>query len=275
MNPITHITEHQHEVDSNNSYTPGFKYHYETNSLYDLSTKLVCKNSYEAPKITSLIVTSTVGEATGPIIRKGKWMPVKKSKLSEATTKKPENLHLTARRALSLLLGTTINERKYRVSRPSLGVRSGKLAAYKVTLQKKKMFFFLERFLEAITKENASLTSGSNKGAWGVKHKDGFPQIELKENIRSKKKKASDFINDGSSNKKVISTYFDGNGNFHYGVPSFFIFREIEQNPEFEALKNHGFSITIKTTAKTDQEARLLLSSWGFPWSLAKHSEST
>ena len=66
-------------------------------------------------------------------------MPVKKSKLSEATTKKPKNLHLTARRALSLLLGTTINERKYRVSRPSLGVRSGKLAAYKVTLQKKKM----------------------------------------------------------------------------------------------------------------------------------------
>ena len=50
----------------------SFKYHYENNSLYDLSTKLICKNSYQIPILTSITITSTVGEATGPIIKKGK-----------------------------------------------------------------------------------------------------------------------------------------------------------------------------------------------------------
>ena len=231
----------------------SFKYHYENNSLYDLSTKLICKNSYQIPILTSITITSTVGEATGAIIKKGKWTPtVKKQKkpvkIGDSDTK--QNLYLVVKRALSLLTATTVDERKYRVSRPSLGVRSGKLAAYRVTLQNQKMFFFLERFLEvALQSTNKGTTSDDNN------------YFVLKEVTKSKKTKATDFINDGSINKKVIQTYFDGNGNYHYGISSFFLFREIEQNPEFELLKNHGFSITIKTTAKTDQEARLLLSS--------------
>ena len=234
----------------------SFKYHYENNSLYDLSTKLICKNSYQIPILTSITITSTVGEATGPIIKKGKWTPtVKKQKKPDSGNNTKQNLYLVVKRALSLLTATTVDERKYRVSRPSLGVRSGKLAAYRVTLQNQKMFFFLERFLEVALQS-------TNKGTMS----DDNNYFVLKEVTQSKKTKATDFINDGSINKKVIQTYFDGNGNFHYGISSFFLFREIEQNPEFELLKNHGFSITIKTTAKTDQEARLLLSSWGFPW---------
>jgi len=229
----------------------SFKYHYENNSLYDLSTKLICKNSHQIPILTSITITSTVGEATGPIIKKGKWTPtVKKQKKPDSGTNTKQNLYLVVKRALSLLTATTVDERKYRVSRPSLGVRSGKLAAYRVTLQNQKMFFFLERFLEvALQSTNKGTTSDDNN------------YFVLKEVTKSKKTKATDFINDGSINKKVIQTYFDGNGNYHYGISSFFLFREIEQNPEFELLKNHGFSITIKTTAKTDQEARLLLSS--------------
>ena len=229
----------------------SFKYHYENNSLYDLSTKLICKNSYQIPILTSITITSTVGEATGPIIKKGKWTPtVKKQKKPDSGTNTKQNLYLVVKRALSLLTATTVDERKYRVSRPSLGVRSGKLAAYRVTLQNQKMFFFLERFLEVALQS-------TNKGTMS----DDNNYFVLKEVTQSKKTKATDFINDGSINKKVIQTYFDGNGNYHYGISSFFLFREIEQNPEFELLKNHGFSITIKTTAKTDQEARLLLSS--------------
>ena len=234
----------------------SFKYHYENNSLYDLSTKLICKNSYQIPIVTSITITSTVGEATGPIIKKGKPTPtVKKQRKPDSGTNTKHNLYLVVKRALSLLTATTVDERKYRVSRPSLGIRSGKLAAYRVTLQNQKMFFFLERFLEvALHSTDKGTTSDHNNN------------FVLKEVTQSKKTKATSFINDGSINKKVIQTYFDGNGNYHYGISSFFLFREIEQNPEFELLKNHGFSITIKTTAKTDQEARLLLSSWGFPW---------
>ena len=246
----------------------SFKYHYENNSLYDLSTKLICKNSYQIPILTSITITSTVGEATGPIIKKGKWTPtIKKQK------KSTEDQYLIVKKALSLLTATTVDERKYKVSRPSLGVRSGKLAAYRVTLQNQKMFFFLERFLEAALHSQKKLGVKKNSLHSGVidskliGRKDEFEYFVLKEVTQPKKTKNTGFINDGSINKKVIQTYFDGNGNYHYGIPSFFLFREIEQNPEFELLKNHGFSVTIKTTAKNDQEARLLLSSWGFPWS--------
>ena len=72
------------------------------------------------------------------------------------------------------------------------------------------------------------------------------------------------WINDGSHTKEVIQSFFDGNGNFQLGIPDFYLFREIEQNIEFTKL--NGLNVTIVTTAKTDREARLLLSGFQAPF---------
>jgi large subunit ribosomal protein L5 len=56
---------------------------------------------------------------------------------------------------------------------------------------------------------------------------------------------------------------FDGRGNFSMGVKEQIIFPEIEYD-KIDALR--GMNITIATTAKTDEEARALLSGFQFPF---------
>jgi large subunit ribosomal protein L5 len=56
---------------------------------------------------------------------------------------------------------------------------------------------------------------------------------------------------------------FDGRGNFNMGVKEQIIFPEIEYD-KIDALR--GLNITITTTAKTDNEARALLSAFRFPF---------
>ncbi|HZR02872.1 MAG TPA: 50S ribosomal protein L5 [Burkholderiales bacterium] len=56
---------------------------------------------------------------------------------------------------------------------------------------------------------------------------------------------------------------FDGRGNFSMGVKEQIIFPEIEYD-KIDALR--GLNITIATTAKTDEEARALLSAFNFPF---------
>ncbi len=56
---------------------------------------------------------------------------------------------------------------------------------------------------------------------------------------------------------------FDGRGNFNMGVKEQIIFPEIEYD-KIDALR--GMNITIATTAKTDDEARALLSAFNFPF---------
>jgi large subunit ribosomal protein L5 len=56
---------------------------------------------------------------------------------------------------------------------------------------------------------------------------------------------------------------FDGRGNFNMGVKEQIIFPEIEYD-KIDALR--GMNITIATTAKTDAEARALLSGFQFPF---------
>lgn len=55
---------------------------------------------------------------------------------------------------------------------------------------------------------------------------------------------------------------FDGRGNYNMGVREQIIFPEIEYD-KIDALR--GMNITITTTAKTDEEARALLSAFKFP----------
>ncbi|GAB7562193.1 50S ribosomal protein L5 [Methylobacillus methanolivorans] len=56
---------------------------------------------------------------------------------------------------------------------------------------------------------------------------------------------------------------FDGRGNYNLGVREQIIFPEIEYD-KIDALR--GLNITITTTAKTDDEARALLSAFSFPF---------
>lgn len=61
----------------------------------------------------------------------------------------------------------------------------------------------------------------------------------------------------------VKATGFDGRGNFSFGVTEQIIFPEIN----FDKIdKVRGMDITIVTTAKTDQEAKSLLTHFGFPF---------
>jgi large subunit ribosomal protein L5 len=61
----------------------------------------------------------------------------------------------------------------------------------------------------------------------------------------------------------VSGRAFDGRGNYNMGVKEQIIFPEIEYD-KIDALR--GMNITITTTAKTDAEAKALLSAFKFPF---------
>jgi len=56
---------------------------------------------------------------------------------------------------------------------------------------------------------------------------------------------------------------FDGKGNYNFGLTDFSIFPEINHD---KVRKSLGMNITVVTTAKTDEEGRELLKSFGFPY---------
>jgi large subunit ribosomal protein L5 len=57
---------------------------------------------------------------------------------------------------------------------------------------------------------------------------------------------------------------FDGNGNYTMGVSDQSIFPEVELD---KIKRNIGFDVTIVTTARTNEEAKNLLSEMGMPFS--------
>lgn len=61
----------------------------------------------------------------------------------------------------------------------------------------------------------------------------------------------------------VSAKSFDGRGNYNMGVKEQIIFPEIEYD-KVDALR--GLNISITTTAKTDEEAKALLSAFKFPF---------
>ncbi len=62
----------------------------------------------------------------------------------------------------------------------------------------------------------------------------------------------------------VSAKGFDGNGNYTLGVSDQSIFPEVELD---KIKRNIGFDVTIVTTARTDDEAKSLLSEMGMPFS--------
>jgi len=61
----------------------------------------------------------------------------------------------------------------------------------------------------------------------------------------------------------VSSRAFDGRGNYSLGIKEQIIFPEIEYD-KIDALR--GMNVAICTTARTDDEARALLSAFRFPF---------
>ena len=61
----------------------------------------------------------------------------------------------------------------------------------------------------------------------------------------------------------ISARSFDGRGNYNMGVKEQINFPEIEYD-KIDALR--GMNITITTTAKTDEEAKALLSAFSFPF---------
>lgn len=62
----------------------------------------------------------------------------------------------------------------------------------------------------------------------------------------------------------VSGKAFDGNGNYTLGVSDQSIFPEVELD---KIKRNIGFDVTIVTTARTDAEAKALLTELGMPFS--------
>lgn len=62
---------------------------------------------------------------------------------------------------------------------------------------------------------------------------------------------------------KGLNDKFDGDGNYTLGLTEQLVFPEID----YDSIdKNRGMNITVVTTAKTDEEARSLLTLMGFPF---------
>ncbi|MCC6196996.1 MAG: 50S ribosomal protein L5 [Burkholderiales bacterium] len=61
----------------------------------------------------------------------------------------------------------------------------------------------------------------------------------------------------------ISSRAFDGSGNYNIGIKEQIIFPEIEYD-KIDAMR--GMNISITTTAKTDEEAKALLTAFRFPF---------
>jgi large subunit ribosomal protein L5 len=155
------------------------------------------KNIHEIPKITKVVVNSSIGAGADS-----------KEALEVA---KSEIAMITGQRPIATLSKKSIANFK---------LRKGQAIGAKVTLRGRIMYEFLERLI-----------------------KMSLPRIR-------------DF-------RGVSTKAFDGNGNYTLGVSDQSIFPEIELD---RIKRNIGFDITIVTTARSNDEAKSLLSELGMPF---------
>jgi len=287
---------------SNKVYSEGgaFQFHYENSLRYDLAEKLGVTNSQKTPKIEKIVLSASVSfkpqqvrglAATSAASKKHSnkqglfgnqgfsiaKVPKKTAKVSGKSRVSGmlptfghglEDCTLEVRKALILLSGQALDSKLFRVGRPHLGIRKGRLAAYQVTLRNQSMYFFLERLLTEVIPtvskiDPATLTTSA--ASLGSRYQRTSTKVaNLQPGKFERVPLTNSWLNDGSHTKKVFESFFDGNGNFQLGIPDFYLFREIEQNIEFTKL--NGLNVTIVTSAKTDREARLLLSGFQAPF---------
>lgn len=170
---------------------------YKTRVVPALREKHGYKNVHEIPKITKVVINSSIGAGADS-----------KEALEIA---KEEIALITGQRPVATLAKKSIANFK---------LRAGQAIGAKVTLRGRTMYEFLERLI-----------------------KMALPRIR-------------DF-------RGVSPKAFDGNGNYTLGVADQSIFPEIELD---KIKRNIGFDVTIVTTARTNQEAKSLLSELGMPF---------
>ena len=125
-----------------------------------------------------------------------------------------------------------------------------------------------EKDLPIITGQKPIITR-SKKSIANFKLREGMP-IGLKVTLRQKR--MFDFLDRlinvvlprGREFQGVPRNAFDGRGNYTLGLKEQTIFPEIEYD---KIDKVRGLEITIVTTARTDEEGRLLLELLGMPFS--------
>jgi len=121
--------------------------------------------------------------------------------------------------------------------------------------------------LTAISGQKPIITK-ARKSVAGFKIRQGYP-IGCKVTLRGQKKwdfferliiiavpRIRDF-------RGLSSNSFDGHGNYSLGIREQIIFPEIDYD---KIDRVRGLDVTITTTAKSDNEARLLLSAFNFPF---------
>ncbi|MAJ82408.1 MAG: 50S ribosomal protein L5 [Legionellales bacterium] len=111
------------------------------------------------------------------------------------------------------------------------------------------------------------LKTFTKKSIAGFKIRDGWP-IGVKVTLRRKRmhdflfklvNMVLPFIRDF---RGLNAKAFDGRGNYNFGIKEHIVFPEIDFNT---IEKMFGLNITVTTSAKTDEEAQMLLKLYGFP----------
>ena len=110
--------------------------------------------------------------------------------------------------------------------------------------------------MEIITGQKAVLTK-AKKSVANFKIREGM-NIGCKTTLRGEK--MYEFLRDF---RGVNPNAFDGRGNYALGIKEQFIFPEIEYD---KIDKTRGMDVIIVTTAKTDEEARELLTLFNMPF---------
>jgi large subunit ribosomal protein L5 len=131
----------------------------------------------------------------------------------------------------------------------------------------KKVMEFAVGDMQKIAGQKPVVTK-SRKSIAGFKIREGYP-IGCKVTLR--KDRMFEFLDRLVSValprvrdfRGISGRAFDGRGNYNMGVREQIIFPEIEYD-KIDALR--GMNITITTTAKTDDEAKALLSAFKFPF---------
>lgn len=131
----------------------------------------------------------------------------------------------------------------------------------------KKVMEFALGDLQKIAGQKPVVTK-AKKSIAGFKIRDGYP-VGCKVTLRRERmyefldRLVSVAIPRIRDFRGIAGKGFDGRGNYNMGVKEQIIFPEIEYD-KIDTLR--GMNITITTTAKTDAEARALLSAFKFPF---------
>ena len=170
---------------------------YQSEIQGTLAEQFGLPNHLSVPRIEKIVINMGVGEAAND----KKHIDGAVSDLTKISGQKP--LVVKARRSVA-----------------TFKLREGMPIGVKVTLRKKRMYEFLDRFITI-----------------------ALPRVR-------------DFR--GLSNKS-----FDGRGNFSMGLKEQIVFPEIDYD---QVNTIRGMDIVIVTSANNDDQARILLSSFGMPF---------